>query len=243
MMTGLLLAGICLFAQPVDIGSRFGAHGGRLLYRAHVGRRGASVAPSDSARGGHCPRQAVEGSMCDYHTVFQDGDKFRMYLHLVRPGGVAGRRHARFAPVVLRLRGKQGRHSLGEAESWAVRVQWVEGEQHCLAGEGAHDFDPFIDVNPACKPEAKYKCVAMAKGALWAFQSADAIHWSAMAKNPIITKGAFDTQNIAFWDAVNKTYRAYLRDFHNGRARYPYVDLAGFRDLDRAGHARISRRA
>ncbi|HQE84028.1 MAG TPA: hypothetical protein PLM14_13585, partial [Candidatus Hydrogenedentes bacterium] len=37
-----------------------------------------------------------------------------------------------------------------------------------------------------------------------------------MAKNPIITKRAFDTQNIAFWDSVNKVYRAYIRDFHNG---------------------------
>ena len=37
-----------------------------------------------------------------------------------------------------------------------------------------------------------------------------------MGEQPIITKGAFDTQNIAFWDPVRHHYWCYLRDFHNG---------------------------
>jgi hypothetical protein len=38
-----------------------------------------------------------------------------------------------------------------------------------------------------------------------------------MGDKPIITKGAFDTQNLAFWDSVRGEYRAYIRDFREGR--------------------------
>ena len=33
---------------------------------------------------------------------------------------------------------------------------------------------------------------------------------------PIITKGAFDTQNNAFWDPMRRHYWCYVRDFHQG---------------------------
>jgi hypothetical protein len=33
----------------------------------------------------------------------------------------------------------------------------------------------------------------------------------------VITTGAFDSQNLAFWDSLRGEYRAYVRDFRNGR--------------------------
>ena len=45
------------------------------------------------------------------------------------------------------------------------------------------------------------------------FRSPDGIHWSAMSKEPVITYGAFDSQNLAFWDVVHGEYRAYWRTF------------------------------
>ncbi|MCP4642166.1 MAG: glycoside hydrolase family 43 protein, partial [bacterium] len=51
------------------------------------------------------------------------------------------------------------------------------------------------------------------KGGLAAFKSADGIHWSYIRKEPVITKGAFDSQNLAFWDAVRGEYRDYHRGF------------------------------
>ena len=74
-----------------------------------------------------------------------------------------------------------------------------------------------MDTNPACTPDARYKAVGLGKGGLWAYKSADAIHWSPIQQRPIITKGAFDTQNIAFWDALRGEYRAYIRDCRQGR--------------------------
>ena len=38
-----------------------------------------------------------------------------------------------------------------------------------------------------------------------------------MRPEPVITKGAFDSHNLAFWDSERGEYREYHRDFRNGR--------------------------
>jgi hypothetical protein len=52
---------------------------------------------------------------------------------------------------------------------------------------------------------------------LYALKSADGIHFSLLSDKLILTKGAFDSQNLAFWDAERNMYRAYFRDFEKGR--------------------------
>ena len=47
--------------------------------------------------------------------------------------------------------------------------------------------------------------------------SADGILRKKATKKPIISQGAFDSQNLAFWDSVRREYRAYHREFRNGR--------------------------
>jgi hypothetical protein len=84
-------------------------------------------------------------------------------------------------------------------------------------GEALHNFVPFKDANPACTPEARYEVIAREKGGLHAFQSADGIHWTRLREAPIITQGAFDSQNLVFGDNMRGEYRAYWRDFHEGR--------------------------
>jgi hypothetical protein len=44
-------------------------------------------------------------------------------------------------------------------------------------------------------------------------KSSDGLRWSMLRDEPIITEGAFDSQNLAFWDSERGEYRAYLRDF------------------------------
>ena len=41
------------------------------------------------------------------------------------------------------------------------------------------------------------------------------LRWKPISNAPIITKGYFDSKNLAFWDPVNRIYRAYFRDFRN----------------------------
>ena len=84
-------------------------------------------------------------------------------------------------------------------------------------GVGSHNFTPFKDTNPNCKAEEGYKAIGRGEGGLFVFKSRDGIHWSLMHDQPVITKGAFDSQNLAFWDGTRGEYREYHRDFRNGR--------------------------
>jgi hypothetical protein len=83
--------------------------------------------------------------------------------------------------------------------------------------EGTHCFTPFLDTNPAAAAEARYKAITRTTGGLLALQSADGIHWKLMAEKPVITKGAFDSQNLAFWDPKIGKYREYHRMFRKVR--------------------------
>jgi hypothetical protein len=81
-----------------------------------------------------------------------------------------------------------------------------------------HNFTAFLDTSPDVKPEEKYKAVGglKANGGLFALCSPDGLRWRRMSDEPILTDGAFDSQNLVFWDTVREEYRAYYRDFHNG---------------------------
>jgi hypothetical protein len=90
-------------------------------------------------------------------------------------------------------------------------------------GPGTHNFTPFKDGNSACGPDARYKALAggttavngKSRECLNALQSPDGVHWKMMSP-AVITAGAFDSQNLAFWDAVRGQYRAYWRTFTAG---------------------------
>jgi len=59
--------------------------------------------------------------------------------------------------------------------------------------------------------------VAAAGRACTSSGSPDGLHWSRVEDKPVITKGAFDSQNLAFWDTTRHEYRVYFRDFREGR--------------------------
>ena len=91
------------------------------------------------------------------------------------------------------------------------------------AGEGSHNFTPFVDNNPAAPPSQRFKAVASAKvngePVLKAYVSEDGYRWQALRKEPIITDGAFDSQNLAYWDAYRGHYVAFYRDFRDLEGR------------------------
>lgn len=198
--------------EPIDIGTRL-----ELLVDDYLIERTEGV---HLELHHPTPREVVlvhdqpwEGSGCGYHTVFQDGDRYRMYYkawQLTVAQGKLTQPHPLFAAY---------------AES-PDGIHWKKPELGLFEFNGskannifrlnAHDFSPFRDTNPACEPEAKYKAVGLNKGGLWAYRSADGLHWTPIQEKPIITKGAFDTQNIAFWDSTRRQYRAYIRDFREG---------------------------
>jgi hypothetical protein len=161
--------------------------------------------------------QPWEGSGGGYHTVFRDGDRYRMYYHAWQILNDEGTTTAPYRLTIGYLESPDGIHwtkpNLGLHEfdgSKDNNIVWV--------GNSAHDFNPFVDTNPAAKPEGRYKSIGLERKPheLRAYQSPDGIHWSVMKESPIMTTGAFDTQNVAFWDEQRSEYRAYIRDFKSG---------------------------
>ena len=159
-----------------------------------------------------------EGNALNYVTVFQDGDIYRMYYRgencLYTPTSYEDTH-----PVVTcYAESRDGIHwkkpALGICE-----YQGSKENNIVLQGEGTSDFAPFKDTNPASKPEARYKALGYNSkpAGLLAFQSPDGLHWSQMGRDPVITKGAFDSENVGFWDGARGEYREYHRDFREGR--------------------------
>lgn len=149
-----------------------------------------------------------EGNICFYHTVFRDGDLYRMYYR----GGHSLDGEKTTHEVVCYAESSDGKR-WEKPELGIVEFAGSKKNNIIWDGLGSHNFAPFKDANPDCAPDATYKALA-SKGmeALYAFKSSDAIHWSLMSDEPVITDGAFDSQNLAFWDTVRGCYVDFHRD-------------------------------
>ncbi|MCA9043021.1 MAG: hypothetical protein KDA69_01800 [Planctomycetaceae bacterium] len=157
-----------------------------------------------------------EGNTCAYYTFFQDGEKFRVYYR----GSHADEKtqKSQHPEVTCYAESTDGIHwtkpGLGLFDwegSKANNIVW--------RGVGTHNFTPFKDPNPNAPAKSRYKALASGSGVgngLYAFQSPDGIHWELVQEKPVITKGAFDSQNLAFWDPNTGLYTDYHRTFTNG---------------------------
>ena len=92
-----------------------------------------------------------------------------------------------------------------------------------------HNFAPFLDASPACRPEEKFKAIGglSTTGGLRAWSSPDGIAWTLMAPDPVITDGVFDSMNMAFFDPAAGVYRAYFRTWSAG-------EYSGWRSISSA---------
>ncbi|MHC4878492.1 MAG: hypothetical protein ACYTGL_18755 [Planctomycetota bacterium] len=172
-----------------------------------------------------------EGAGSGYHTVIRDGDLYRMYYR----GSALGVDNGKL---------KIGRQVYCYAESrdgvtftkpnlGLFEYNGSKDNNIIWTGVGVHNFAPFLDSNPDCKPDARFKALAgtAAEGGLFAFKSADGIHWSLIRKEPVVTEGAFDSQNLAFFDETAGKYRAYFRTFTKGITTGKVWKPAGFRAI------------
>lgn len=74
---------------------------------------------------------------------------------------------------------------------------------------------PFVDTNPACRPDQRFKGITARACRAHAMASADGIRWSPMQETPLELPGQFDTINTAFWDSATGCYRCYTRRWHD----------------------------
>ena len=154
---------------------------------------------------------AWEGNICCYHTVFQDGELYRMYYR----GHHFDEETEKVAhPEVVCYAESRDGIQWEKPELGIVEFDGSKKNNIIWDGYGSHNFAPFRDANPDCKPEEEYKALAgNQKEGLRAFKSSDGIHWSLLRDEAVITEGAFDSQNLAFWDTVRRRYVDFHRHF------------------------------
>jgi len=206
-------------ADPIDIDSRLEP----LVDQALV----------DTLEGGaklklHHPRpreiamtfdQPWEGNASGYPTVFKDGDIYRMYYR--------GHRYLIDKPPLRQAQSEAVCYAESEDGIHWTRpnlglFKWPGADDNNIIWMGtpeAHNFAPFKDSNPDCPPEQRYKAIGgttTSKG-LWTFQSADGVVWKRLSDSPVVSKGAFDSHNTAFWDAEQNRYSMYVRFFSEGQ--------------------------
>lgn len=228
-------------AGAVDIGARRELFIDRLLIdqlRGEARRRLHHPVPQDLALVHDAP---WEGSGCGYHSIFQDGGLYRMYYkawHLdVSDGKLASDRHPLYCCYAESDNGVEwrkprlGLHRFeGSRENNIVLASGPIGPLEVDAGHPA----VFKDGNPAAPADARYKAIVRSAGpnGLIPLKSPDGIGWSPMSDRPILSGlGAFDSQNLAFWDGALGKYRAYWRFFTAGVTNEKQWKPRGYRAI------------
>jgi len=156
-----------------------------------------------------------EGSGCGYHTVFRDGDVVRMYYIAAELTNEDATKLSSRPIYACYAESKDGIHWI-KPELGLVPFDGSTRNNIIWSAPNLDNISVFKDPNLDCRPGETYKAVSSGNGGLFSLKSADGLHWSRLDEKPIITKGAFDTQNIAFWDPIRKHYWCYVRDFHSG---------------------------
>lgn len=155
-----------------------------------------------------------EGNTSGYYTFFQDGDLYRM---VYRGWQHEGRRKPAHEAVTCLAESRDGIH--WERPELGIHG-WEGSKKNNIIWKGyeAHNFTAFLDRNPSAPFNARYKAVGGHRKniGLRAFASPDCQNWKSIQPQPILTNGAFDSQNLAFWDPHRKEYRAYWRYFGKG---------------------------
>ena len=182
-----------------------------------------------------------EGSGSGYHSLFKDDDLYRLYYkawHLEGSQknpytGDADAHRLCYAESRDGITWRKPELGLVEyegstANNIVIPSGWMGG-MHLSAAEAA----VFKDENPAAPADTRYKALVRCRKpwGLVAFKSADGVRWIPVSEKPVITEGAFDSQNLAFWDAARGEYRAYWRYFTEGVTNETTWKMGGYRGI------------
>lgn len=174
-----------------------------------------------------------DGSYNGYATLIKDGDLYRLYY---RAGDLVNSEGTKFFEMEQKvyhccIESQDGvnwyRPSLGLVEYNGNK------ENNILFNEPSDNgaFIPFLDTNPDCSPDERYKALDYEYNRnnkvskLAAYKSADGYKWSKMFSETLSMDGKFDSSNLAFWDPIARTYWAYIRNFHTVFENSPEIDL------------------
>ena len=161
--------------------------------------------------------QPWEGQVSGYVTVIHDGDLYRLYYR-GRPLTGFGDTDPRAQEVTCYAESREG-HTFTRPNLGLVSLGGSKNNNAILAdvGHATHNFAPFLDSRPGVPKSERFKGVGgSSESGLIAFVSEDGIHFRKLQDKPIITGGAFDSQNNVFWSAHEQCYVCFFRTFKNG---------------------------
>lgn len=226
----LLCGCIALAAAAADDAITIGSHRELFVDRLVIDRlNGAALRLHEPQPAGIALRfdKPWEGSYSTYVTVMQEGGRYRMYYRGLGDAKLDGGRHE---AVTCYAESSDGSHwtrpDLGLYEVLGTRQNNV-----ILSGQKdyTHNFAPFVDSRRGVPGEERYKALAGSiKSGLAGFVSGDGVHWKPWnGGKPLITKGLFDSQNVAFWSEAEQQYLCYFRTWTK-------AGFNGFRSISRA---------
>lgn len=178
--------------------------------------------------------QPWEGQFAGYCTVIHEGGKYHLYYR-GKEGGADGSRevtcYATSEDGRKWVKPKLGLHEVGGSRNNNV----------ILTDRGiTHNFSPFLDTRPGVPVTERFKALGgiignnASTGGLHAYGSEDGIHWKNLYNRPVVTKGAFDSQNVAFWSPLENRYVCVMRIFTKGTVNDKKWRPTGLRSMSRS---------
>ncbi|WP_218280233.1 hypothetical protein [Verrucomicrobium spinosum] len=235
LLCALGLASSLLASTPTvpDIGSRRELFVDRFLVETMKGVNLQLHHPHDE---GEVLRfdQPWEGQFAGYCTVIHEGGKYHLYYR-GKEGGADGSRevtcYATSDDGQKWVKPKLGLHEVGGSRDNNV----------ILTDRGiTHNFSPFLDTRPGVPAAERFKALGgiignnASTGGLHAYASEDGIHWKNLYNRPVVTKGAFDSQNVAFWSPLENCYVCVMRIFTKGTVSDKEWRPTGLRSMSRS---------
>lgn len=213
-LTSTILLTQSLASEPIDIGNRLELFVDDYLIEKIEGNVGHHMMLPEPQEVVFVVDESWEGNTSAYYSIFQDGDSYKMVYRGWQHDQNLKEVHK---AVTCYAESDDGIHwrkpKLGLFE-------WEGSNENNIIwmGPGSHNFTAFRDHNPKTPRNARYRALssvgntASIVNGLLSFQSPDCLHWT-YKDEPVITNGAFDSQNLAFWDTHRQEYRAYWRFF------------------------------
>ncbi len=204
-MRGLCGAGLAMLTvlaqTPREIGSRLELFvtGDGIDKLDHAELRVHPPTPAEIAVTCDAP---WEGPVTGFAAVLKDGDLYRLYY----PNDRGETQEPSAVPMA------ESRDGIHWTKPDLGLIEFRESRQNNLVylGEAGANFAPFLDENPSAPRSQRYKAFSGDR-VIWAFVSADGVRWTKLQEQPVITEAPLDSQNVAFWDATQGLYVAYMR--------------------------------
>lgn len=209
--------------EPIEIGSRRELFTDRALVQHTSGQLELRLHHPT-------PREIVllhnepwEGNAGTYHCVFKDGDRYRMF-YVTSNATIEDGKLITGSPRFCYAESDDGvrwrKPKLGLCEFQGSTSNNIVMDSPAADRLNARIGAPavFKDENPQASRDARYKMFLSSRSPLGMLpmKSSDGLHWSRMSDKPVVTDGAFDSMNLAFWDSERSQYRAFWRYFTRG---------------------------